>query len=458
MEEQTPTAGLTKQLAGKIAALDLSAVPEIGISTVRLGLTDSIGTMIAGSSQPVARLLAQTLAGDGLSEARLIPSMRRAGARTCTLVNGAAAHALDYDDVALDGHPSVVLVPALLAEGEALGSSADDIIRGYIAGYETWAALRKSSQVPLHDRGWHPSGVFGSLGAAAACAALRRLPAEATADTLALAAAQASGLVANFGAMAKPFQAGHAGEAGLLAARLAAAGVSGAKDVLEHDHGYFAAFSGHPAVPLDNGFGHPQWAIATERLDIKNYPMCYSTHRMIDATLELRREHRIDPATIEHIDAHLGRVQIGMLRNHEPVTGLEAKFSAEFAAAAALLAGDVSPREVNDEFVRRPDVRGLMKKVESIPIAEMEAGYLPFSPYDQVVIHLSGGRKLESRRVTRASGSRDNPPTTEQIWKKFSANVSANLDDKVARRLFDELQSFGGRRTLADIFASAGLG
>lgn len=457
MAEQTAAPGLTRQLAQNIATLDAAAMPEAALRTVRLGLTDCVGTMIAGSTEPVARLLAQTLADDGLREARLLPSLRRAGARNCTLINGAAAHALDYDDVALDGHPSAVLVPALLAEGEALGVSADDIIRAYVAGYETWAALRKSSRVPLHDRGWHPSGAFGTLGAAAACAALRRLPAEATADAIALAAAQASGLVANFGAMAKPFQAAHAGESGLLAARLAAAGVTGAKDVLEHDHGYIAAFSGHPAAPLAGGFGHPDWEIASERLDIKNYPMCYGSHRMIDAALELRREHRIDPAAIDHIDVHLGRVQMGMLRNHEPVTGLEAKFSAEFAVSAALIAGDVSLREVSDDFVRRAEVRGLMKKVESMPIAEMESGYLPFSPYDQVVVHLSGGRKLESRQVRRASGSRENPPTPEQLWKKFSANVSAHLNDGMAKRLFDELQSFGGRRTLAEIFAAAGL-
>lgn len=454
-----PELGLTRELAKSIATLDIVAVPDVAIRTVQLAFTDCIGTLIAGSAEPAVALISQATEESGLQEARLLPGSRRCSARQAALVNGVAAHVLDYDDVALDGHPSAVLVPAVLAEGEAIGALADDLVRGYIAGYETWAALRVAVGQPLHSRGWHPTSVYGCIAAAAACAALRHLPAKAVASALALAAAQASGIVANFGSMAKPFQVGRAAESGLLAARLAAAGVTGASDALEHEHGLIAALCGSNSGRIATGgsFGFPDWAIARERLNIKNYPMCYATHRIIDGALELRRSGALEPAAIERIDLHVGRIQLEILRHHTPATALEAKFSAEFGVSAAIIADGVGLQELSDDFVRRDDVRALIKKVVCHPIEETRIGDEPFSPYDQVMIQLTNGRQLSGRRVEWASGGRDNPPTRAQLWKKFNDNVSPHLDSEVASRLFEELQALGGRRQVKQILDMASL-
>ena len=145
--------------------------------------------------------------------------------------------------MALRGHPSTVLVPAILAEAEALGSTGADMIVAYVAGYETWAELFRRDSGLLHQKGWHPTGLYGAVGAAAACAiaapAGRR---EGRAGDRPRRLAK-PGLMANFGTMTKPFHAGKAAHAGIMAARLAEAGFTASTDALEHPQGFLHAIS-----------------------------------------------------------------------------------------------------------------------------------------------------------------------------------------------------------------------
>src|SRR5207302_9125718 len=166
-------------------------------AVAKTGFTDCFGVMIAGAREPVVSLVDREMAGaerDAL--ASLVPSRARRNVEDAALVNGVAAHVLDYDDVTLDGHPSAVLVPAILAQGEALGSSGSEMLAAYAAGYETWAELLAREPLPLHQKGWHPTAVRGTLAAAAACAKLRRLSPPQTATALAIASSMAGGLVA----------------------------------------------------------------------------------------------------------------------------------------------------------------------------------------------------------------------------------------------------------------------
>src|SRR5207302_209363 len=168
--------------------------------------------------QLTAALVPTSLANDGAPE---IPSGRNLSAGDAALVNGVAAHVLDYDDVAMDGHMSAVLTPAILAEGFALGSSGKEALAAYIAGYEIWALLKELEPGPLHERGFHPTAIWGTLSTAAACARLNRLGPTETSNAIAIAASLASGLVANFGTMTKSLHVGRSAQAGVLAARLA---------------------------------------------------------------------------------------------------------------------------------------------------------------------------------------------------------------------------------------------
>src|SRR5262249_21182864 len=145
-------------------------------AVAKTGFTDCFGVMVAGAREPVVALVDRELAGaDGAHLASLVPSRARRHVEDAALVNGVAAHVLDYDDVTLDGHPSAVLVPAILAQGEALGSSGAEMLAAYAAGYEVWAELLAREPVPLHQKGWHPTAVRGAVAAAAASPPPRRL-------------------------------------------------------------------------------------------------------------------------------------------------------------------------------------------------------------------------------------------------------------------------------------------
>src|SRR3954452_4309358 len=296
---------LTKSLGQFVAELSPNHLPEEAVRVARMGFIDTIGTMIAGRNEDSVRILTETLAPiDG--PAPLTFGDRHAPAPEAAWINGTAAHALDYDDVALRGHPSTVLVPAILAEAEHLGSSGADMITAYVAGYETWAELFRRDSGLLHQKGWHPTGLYGAVGAAAACARLRKLDAEKSAIAIALGASQSAGLMANFGTMTKPFHAGKAAHAGIMAARLAEAGFTASTDALEHPQGFLHAIS--PTGTEDRtSEAKPGeiWAILTQGLGIKKYPTCYCTHRAIDCMLVLVNATRLTADKQNEITANI---------------------------------------------------------------------------------------------------------------------------------------------------------
>ena len=174
-------APLTRTLGSFVAGLGFEMLPAAALDAIRTGFTDCIAVMFAGIEEPVARIVREQLGTRGSSgEASLYLGSELASAPEAALANAVAGHALDYDDVALAGHPSVVLVPAILAEAEALGASGRDAVAAYVAGYETWAHLIERDKDAYHRKGWHPTAVLGPIAAAAACASLRRLDATRT--------------------------------------------------------------------------------------------------------------------------------------------------------------------------------------------------------------------------------------------------------------------------------------
>jgi 2-methylcitrate dehydratase PrpD len=439
--------GFTRELADRLARLARAEVPAAAQTIIRRGLADWVGVAIAGSVEPPAR----AVRGIGLppGPAHLLPAGPATASDVAALVNGVAGHVLDYDDVALDGHPSAVLCPALLAEAERLDAGEARVLSAYLVGYEAWAALRAAAAASLHTKGWHPSGIFGAVAAAASCAALNGLDADGILRAIGLGAAEAGGLVANFGSPAKSYQVGRVARAGVMAARLAQAGMGGAADILEHPLGLFAGYAGGRRDAPPDGL-----AILREGLAIKLYPVCYGAHRIVDATLELAARGRVPVPDIERVTIRAGATQLGMLRNNLPQTTLEAKFSAPFAAAAPLLWGRLGPAELGERNVRAPATQDLMRRTVLEPIAARAPG-LPFSPYDQVTVQLRDGSRIESRRVTEAVGAPSHPPSDDQLWQKFADNAEICLDAAAARALFDRLIAFGGERKVRETMALA---
>ena len=420
--------GLTRDLGGFVAALKLQDVPPRGAEIARAGIADCFGVMVAGARDPEIALVDRELGYDGEPSAPLIPSGRRRSIETAALVNGVAAHVLDYDDVTLDGHPSAVLVPAILAQAHASGSSGAEILAAYIAGYEVWAELLAREPTPLHDKGWHPTTVRGTVAAAAACAKLRRLDASTTATAMAISASMASGLVANFGTMTKSFQVGRAAQSGLIAARLAAAGLTASLDALEHPSGYLAAFSPQGKAERDQPFvaARKEWHIVRQGLNIKRFPICYATHRCIDAALDLVERYDLAPDRVERIHVSTGRMQMLMLRNHRPQTGLEAKFSMEYAVSILLIEGKAGLEQFSDAVVQRPDVQAMIARSRFFvdPERNQSGRTLQTTLLEGNVIriHMRDGRVITGKS-TFAKGSPKNPMSYDEVADKFRGNA-----------------------------------
>ena len=448
--------GLTQALARYVAKPTFGTREADACELARTGFVDTIATMFAGGGEDVARIaLAHYGAGAGPAEAPVPFAGRMLPAPQAACVNATAGHALDYDDVALSGHTSTVFVPAILAEGHVLGSSGAEALRAYVVGYEVWAELFGREPDQYHLKGWHPTGVFGTVGAAAAVAFLHRLDEPTARTALAIAASMASGLVANFGTMTKPLHAGRAAAAAIEAVRLAKLGLTAAPDVFEHRAGYLTALS--PAGRADrerpaSGLGGDPHILQT-RLSIKRYPVCYSGHRTIDGVLEIAQRENLAPADVRRVRVTIGPAQASMLRNRRPRTGLEAKFSAEFAVAAPLVARRVGLAELTDAFVLREDVQRLLEKVE-VAVDERPCPIDPAFGYaDRVVVETVGGRTFDSGEIRFPLGNAMRPLAAGDLRQKFMDCVAAGtggvaIDGPALYERLDALETLPSVRTL----------
>ena len=430
---------ITRDLGAFVAGLQFKAIPHDAHEVIHTGFADCVGVMLAGAHEPPTTLLTEVL-NPVSGPATLVFGPRTAQAPEAAWINGVAAHALDYDDVALKGHPSTVLVPAILAEAQALGSSGADMMTAYAAGYEVWADLTKRDPDHYHSKGWHPTGILGAIGAAAACASLHGLDAERAAVAISLGASQSAGIMANFGTMTKPFHAGRSAHAGVMAARLAKAGFTASLDALEHPQGFLSAVSPAGRIDIETPVATGrEWRMTSLRLSVKKYPLCFCTHRALDGMLDLLQTHPIRAEDIESILAMTSRRNTKVLRNHTPQTGLEAKFSMEFAMASCVVAGRAGLTELTDDFVQRPLIQDLIRKVEVVADDAEHPNMPGYSPFDRVTVKLRNGQVIESREVVTVRGGPEEPLSHEHLWAKFDDCATAGASQVPARALFDAL-------------------
>jgi 2-methylcitrate dehydratase PrpD len=433
---------LTRELGDFVAGVCFEDLPPEAVQSIMTAFADTISVAVAGAREEAPHIVARALASRG-DESTLFTG-GRAAAVDAALVNGTAAHALDYDDVAQQGgHPSAPLVAAILAEAEVLGASGKQMLAAYAAGYEVFADLARRDQDQHHSKGWHPTGIFGALGAAAACASLRGLDGTRAATALGIAASQSSGLMANFGSMTKPFHAGRAAQSGVLSTRLAAEGFTASVDALEASPGFLAAVSPAGKVDLTSPTraGRPWQICSSNRLAIKKYPVCFCSHRALDGMLDLLKAHPVRPADVEKVTVRLSRRNANILRSHQPRTGLEGKFSMEFAMASALVAGRAGLRELTDDFVQRPEVQSLVQRVQTEPDDNSDPKRPGFALHDQVTVHMRDGRILDSGPISNIRGDPELPLQRDEVWSKFEDCVQIGNPRLTPRPLFDMVMS-----------------
>jgi len=343
MTEARTQTDLTRILAGKASALSYNELPAPVRELARQCALDYLGVALAGAEDPLVHILLDEMTEAGGSpQSSIIGHNAPLPALSAALVNGAAAHALDYDDVnmAMPGHPSVAILPGLLALAELKGSPGSEVITAFVAGYETACRIGAAMQPGHYNLGFHATSTVGSFGAAAACARLLGLDVEMTAMALGIAGTQAAGLKSQFGTMCKPFHAGKAAQNGLLAARLAARGFSSRTDIVECVQG-FALTHGPDFVP-EASLAAPEAGFHVLANLFKYHAACYFTHAPIECARRLRDEHQLTPDIITGITIRIDASCDRVCNIPVPVDGLQSKFSLRQTVAMALSGVDTA--------------------------------------------------------------------------------------------------------------------
>lgn len=443
---------LTRDIGEFLAGIRYEQLPKEILPVVRDAFTDTVGVVMAGIDQPISTILRKTIAEPaGRVESRLCLSSHRVAAPDAALVSGAIAHALDYGCQTMSGHPGGVLVPAILAEAEVLGSTGQEMVTAFVAGYEVWCEIWRRNK-NYHKAGWHPTALLGPLASAAACSVLRKLSADKAQMAIAIAASHSGGLFSNFGSMTKGYHSGMASRNGVVAARLADAGMTGGPDAIENIQGFLQAFSsgGTPDCESESQLGK-EWYLPRYKLQFKMHPSCFFMHRSFEGTVKMLEGRKIDPEEVESVEVEMGRGQVTVLVHHQPRNQYQAQFSGEFGVAAAVVLGKFGVPEIADEVVCRDDMQAFYPKVKLKPVDEFDPRDPVFSPTERVVMTLKSGEVLDSGPIATIPGYASEPLTTEELWGKFSECTQFTHTPTEAKALFDLLQRIDELKSAHDL-------
>ncbi|MBL6618402.1 MAG: MmgE/PrpD family protein, partial [Reyranella sp.] len=293
---------VTAEIARRAAVLAWNDLPADLVERTKQCLLDWFAVTVPGAHEELTDILVREALEDGAKgQASLVGRTEKVLPSTATLINGAASHALDYDDVnfSMGGHPTVTVVPALLALGEQIKASGRLFIESFVAGYETSGRVGRLVSPSHYQKGFHVTGTVGSFSATAAAGRMLGLSDKQLAVAFGIAATQAAGLKSNFGTMCKPLHAGTASEHGLRAARLAAKGFTARGDSLECDQGFASSQSDH--LNADAALGEPPQGWHLRNNLFKYHAACYLTHAPIECAKEIRLKSNFPPERVKKI-------------------------------------------------------------------------------------------------------------------------------------------------------------
>lgn len=417
----------------------------------RRAFVDTIAVMVAGQDIACTTGTRKAVAPWGAGLCHVFGGGTLA-APWAALVNGTSAHALDYDDV-LDpamSHPSAALVPAILALAEERGAGGAACLDAYLVGFEVLARLGEAMNLVHYQRGWHTTLSLGSMGVAAACARMMGLDAHGMQMAISLATSVAGGSKRQFGSMAKPVHAGLAAKNGLMAAQLAASGVTGIEEPLEGRWGYLELMAGETAPGFDTAFAKLGAPPAMEEYGVwaKFYPCCASTHRPVDAI----RSMGLKPDQIARIEADISEVSISNLRYRVPRNPNEARFSLPYCLAAALEDGMLTVGSFTQEAVTRDSLVPLMERVELRLDPELKADRAVTESFERgtVTVTLTDGRVLKEAVLT-PRGHPGAPLSDDELAHKFRDCAKGLLTEPRMEEALGLLARFGSLRSVAPL-------
>ncbi len=423
-------AGLTETVASFVVRTPSSDIPEIAIDKAKKAITDGIGAILAGVGSDVAPPLLRYVAKAGLGgSSPVLGTGIKAAPELAALANGTLGHALDFDDELrlISGHPTVVMLPPLLASANGSKVSGRALIEAYILGVEVAARIGVAmGQQSHYDQGWHSTGTIGVFGAVAALARLHRVDVATTCRAIGLACSMPSGVRRNFGTMAKPFHAGWAARNALVAYQLASEGFTAAPDALEARVGFFAVYGNERSRPelAAERLGQP-YAVVDPGIGLKRYPCCYGVHRAVDGMLMLRERYGLTPGITESVLATVPPGGLAPLIYTRPDSGLQGKFCMEYALAASILDGRLDFKSFTDDAVKRPEIVAMLPRIRAVEDARVSPddplgrfGSLTSRGFVEIRVTTTAG-ETHSVQVNYPRGAPENELSWDEVGAKF---------------------------------------
>jgi 2-methylcitrate dehydratase PrpD len=428
--------GATEKIARFIADTGYEDIPRDAVEKAKRTALDCLGAALAGTVEPVSQAITGYITRlGGPPQASVFGADIQASVPDAALGNGSIAHALDYDDCGVKiGHPSVLVLPAVLSLGEHVGASGQDTLAAYILGLEIEGKLAlhadfKLMQARLNHQTW-----YGSIGAAAACAKLLRLDVAKTRMALGIAANFACGLAANHGSMAAAAGAGNACRNGVVAALMAQEGITANPDIIEAKNGFYDTLVGpghYDAGRMAESLGNPFY-IESPGIGLKKYPSCYHTHRALDGVFQLMEEHRLSDKDIAEVEVGTSERAMRVLAFSDPATPYQAKYSMPHCIAAAVVDHQVTLDTFTFHKMEDRAIVEARKKVHlSFPNVPIWPGLADVGPDTKfvgnpVTIRTTDGRSY-SARVDIPRGDPALPLTDDELLTKYRECARSQL-------------------------------
>lgn len=452
-------ASVTERTVEWLGATDLAAVPADVRETTKLRVLDALGLILAAAATPFGRRaragvlsLAGTGGCHGLPRGDLLPPEHAA------LLNGTLAQALQYDDTHNETiiHASSPNVAAALALGESLGASGADVLAAIALGIEATCRFGLAAPGRFHGNGFHPTGIFGTFGAAAVAARLLGLPAPQAVSALGLAGSFASGIIQCWtdGTDSQWLHPGWAAQGGITAAKMARAGVTGPAGVIEGRFGVFASHVQDRSITPD--FARVTAGLGTDwesrNMSFKPYPNAHVIHAFLDAFLALRAEHGFGGDDVEEIACPVAGYMVGVMcepreEKIAPPNDVRARVSLAWCMAEAAYRGKPGPTAYGDDALADPAIADLARRV-TYSIDETAPGTERFKGW--VVVTTKDGRRLE-RVQEHNHGSLADPMSADEIRAKFAENAGRLLPEERIRPIVEAVDGLDGLRDVAPL-------
>lgn len=435
-----PATGATEAIATFVHETSYDDLPDEVVDHATRMIVDSVGVTLAAvdvEAVSIVHGVKNEKFGD-VDGARVPGIGERGHPEDVSHLTGVMAHALDFDDVhqTMGGHPSVPVLSALLPVAEREGASGRDLIRSFTIGTDVEIRLANAMNPGHYERGWHPTAVLGTMGAAAAVGDLLDLEVTELRNALGIAASKAAGMKGNFGTMTKPLHVGDAARNGQEAATLAADGFTGNERILELEFGGFCdLFRGEtePDLAAELEKLGSDWGLLDPPVGFKPYPCCGSTHAAIDAAGRLR--DRVEPDAIESVLIEEHPRRLDHTNRPDPMSSLDAKFSVQYCVAVMLHEGDIWLDHFEEAAVQTPAYRSFLETVEA---ADDREGFEEREWGARVTVEADGDRYVEE--VDAPKGSAENPMSWTELEEKYRRCAALALPEAAVEPSLEMLE------------------